>query len=169
MREPTAHQDDTDQQTEMDRFSGSTLTEDELREFLAGPWVCKLGTLTADGAPYVTPLWYEYDGQAYVIVGRERAVWIDHIRRDPRVALCIDDPDGSHRRVLVQGRAEIVDGPSVRGAWLATARRMAERYMGGAAGSAYMERTLDFPRYTVRVVPETTTTWRGGWARKYYA
>ena len=154
---------------EMDRFSGSRLTDDELREFLAGAWVCKLGTLTEDGAPYVTPLWYDYDGAGYVIIGRERAVWIDHVRHDPRVALCIDDPDGSHRRVLVQGRAEIVEGPSTRGPWLPVARRMAERYMGGAAGSAYMERTLDFPRYTVRVVPEKTTTWRGGWARKYYA
>ncbi|MBA2448450.1 MAG: PPOX class F420-dependent oxidoreductase [Chloroflexi bacterium] len=155
----------------MERFGGGALAADELREFLAGAWVCKLGTLTDDGAPYVTPLWYEYepDAESYVLIGRERAVWLAHVRRDPRVALCIDDPDGSHRRVLVQGRAEIVEGPSTRGPWLPTARRMAERYMGGADGGAYMERTLDFPRYTVRIIPEKTTTWRGGWARKYYA
>ncbi len=46
---------------EMDRHEGSTLTDEELREFLAGPWVCKLGTLTKDGAPYVT------DDNTYVL------------------------------------------------------------------------------------------------------
>jgi PPOX class probable F420-dependent enzyme len=147
---------------------GSRLADDELLEFLSGAWICRLGTLTEDGYPYVTPLWYEYDGAGYVFIGRERADWLQHIRRDPRVGLCIDDPDGSHRRVVVQGRAEIVEGPSVRGPWLPIAKRMAERYMGGPDGLKYMERTLDFPRVTVRVVPERTTTWRGAWAPKYY-
>jgi len=150
------------------QFSGSTLSAEELREFLAGPWVCKLGTLTVEGAPYITPVWYEYDGEGFTIIGRERAIWVEHIRRDGRVALCIDDPDGAHTRVLVQGRAAIVEGPSARGPWLPVARRMAARYLGDASGSTYMERTLDFPRYTVRVQPEQTTTWRGAWARRYY-
>ncbi len=149
-------------------FGGSALSEEELREFLAGAWICKLGTLTADGYPYITPVWYEYDGEGFVIIGRERAAWVEHIRGDPRVGLCIDDPDGTHTRVLVQGRGEIVEGPSARGPWLPVARRMATRYMGGASGSAYMEQTLDFPRYTIRVRPEKLTTWRGAWARKYY-
>jgi PPOX class probable F420-dependent enzyme len=146
---------------------GARLADDELHAFLSGAWICRLGTLTEDGFPYLTPLWYEYDGAGYIFIGRERADWIGHIRRDPRVGLCIDDPDGSHRRVIVQGRAEIIEGPSVRGSWLPIARRMAERYMGGADGGAYMERTLDYPRITVRVVPERTTTWRGAWARRY--
>lgn len=148
---------------------GAPLREAELREFLAGAWICRLGTLDLDGGPCVTPVWYEYDPDgSYLIVGRERSAWLDHIRRDPRVALCIDDPDGSHRRVLVRGHAEIVEGPSVRGGWLPIARRMAERYMGGPDGARYMERTLDYPRVLVRVTPERTTTWRGAWARKYY-
>jgi PPOX class probable F420-dependent enzyme len=143
------------------------LTDAELGEFLAGPWICRMGTLTEDGAPCVTPLWYEYDGSGYLLIGRERSAWLDHIRRDPRVSLCIDDPDGTHRRVLVQGRAEIVEGPTVRGSWLPIARRMAERYMGGPDGAGYMERTLDFPRVMVRVSPDHTTTWQGPWAKRY--
>jgi PPOX class probable F420-dependent enzyme len=147
--------------------AGTRLADDELRAFLDGPWICRLATLTVDGFPYVTPLWFEYDGEGYVFIGRELADWVRHIRRDPRVGLCIDDPDGSHRRVVVQGRAEVVEGPSVRGPWLPIARRMAARYMGGPDGASYMERTLDFPRVTVRVLPERTTTWQGAWARKY--
>jgi PPOX class probable F420-dependent enzyme len=148
--------------------SGSALSDEELRELLAGPWICRLGTLTDEGYPAVNPVWYEYDGEGYIIIGRERSTWVSHIRRDGRVGLCIDDPNGAHARVLVRGRAEIVEGPSVRGPWLPIARRMAARYMGAEGGGAYMERTLDFPRYTVRIHPEQTTTWRGSWARRYY-
>ena len=147
--------------------AGAPLSDAELRAFLAEPWICRLATVGEDGFPQVTPLWFEYDGASYTFIGRERADWVRHIRANPRVGLCIDDPDGSHRRVSVQGRAEIVEGPSVRGPWLAMARRMAERYMGGPDGVRYMERTLDFPRVTVRVTPERTTTWRGPWARRY--
>ncbi|MCC7371476.1 MAG: PPOX class F420-dependent oxidoreductase [Chloroflexi bacterium] len=146
---------------------GSRLTGDELAEFLSGAWICRLATLSDDGHPYVTPLWFEYDGDGYVFIGRERAEWIAHIRRDPRVGLCIDDPDGAHARVVVQGTAEIVEGPSVRGPWLPIAERMARRYMGGDDGLKYMTKTLDFPRVTIRVTPERTTTWRGAWAAKY--
>ncbi|MFN8524961.1 MAG: PPOX class F420-dependent oxidoreductase [Chloroflexota bacterium] len=148
---------------------GAPLESDETREFLNGPWLCRLATLDADGAPYINPLWYEYDGAGYLIVARERAAFVEHIRRDPRVSLCIDDPDGTHRRVNVQGRAEIVEGPTVRGSWLPIAERMALRYMGSASGNAYMQKTLDYPRFLIRVVPEKTTTWSGGWARKYTA
>jgi PPOX class probable F420-dependent enzyme len=146
---------------------GSRLAGDELAEFLAGAWICRLATLTDDGFPHVTPLWFEYDGEGYVFIGRERAEWIAHIRQNPRVGFCIDDPDGSHSRVVVQGHAEIVEGPSVRGPWLPIAERMARRYMGGTDGLKYMEKTLDYPRITVRVIPERTTTWRGAWAPKY--
>lgn len=149
-------------------FTGSRLTDEEMAEFLAGAWICHLGTMTDDGFPYVTPLWYEFDGEGYILIGRERADWLRHIQRDPRVGLSIDDPHGTHTRVLVQGRADVVEGPSVRGPWLPIAERMARRYMGGDNGLVYMERTLDFPRVTVRVTPERTTTWRGAWATKYY-
>lgn len=147
--------------------TGSRLEGDDLAAFLEGAWICKLSTLDADGYPYVTPLWFEWDGVGFVFIARARATFIEHIRRDPRVGLCVDDPDGSHRRVIARGRAEIVEGPSVRGSWLPIAQRMAARYMGDASGGVYMQRTLDYPRYTIRVVPDRTITWQGPWAAKY--
>src|SRR5439155_9787459 len=86
--------------------AGSRLTDDELQEFLAGAWICRMGTLTEDGAPCVTPVWYDYDGAGYVIIGRERAECLDHIRHDPPASVCIDDPDGRHRLARALGRAE---------------------------------------------------------------
>lgn len=62
--------------------------------FLAeGRWIAKLATVSPEGRPYVTPVWYEYDGQALYVAGREQARWIAHLRRHPWVAVLIDNPE----------------------------------------------------------------------------
>ena len=65
------------------------LDETTLARFLAEPWNARIATVDRRGWPYLTPVWYEFDAAARVffVVGRERAAWIDHIRREPRVAL----------------------------------------------------------------------------------
>ena len=65
------------------------LTEAEAIAFLAEPWNARLGTLGPDGWPHIAPVWYEFVSadRTFLVVGRERADWVAHIRRDPRVAL----------------------------------------------------------------------------------
>ena len=147
-----------------DKIGG--LSEDELRRFLAEPWTARIATVTTDGWPYLTPVWYEYEAarRCFLIVGRERAEWVRHIRATARVALHVaDDFRAQHTRVLVQGRAEIVEGPIAP----ATSPRLGEltdrlslRYLG-ANGPAYAARTAGRPRVLVRVVPERWRTWTG--------
>ncbi len=63
-----------------------------------------LATLMPDGQPQVTPVWCDFDG-AHVLVnsaaGRQKDL---NIRRDPRVALAILDPDNPYRYLEVRGR-----------------------------------------------------------------
>lgn len=67
-----------------------------------------LATLMPDGAPQVTPVWVDYDGQ-YVIFNSARGRQKDrNVRRDTRVAIAILDPDNPYRYLEVRGRvAEI--------------------------------------------------------------
>ena len=113
------------------------LTDAELHEFLAGPWICRMGTLTEDGAPCVTPLWYEYDGSGYLLIGRERSAWLDHIRRDPRVSLCVDDERPPFAYVLIEGTATLSDDLDELRRWAA---RIAGRYMGADLAESYGQR-----------------------------
>ena len=55
-----------------------SLAADELDRFLAEPWNARIATVDADGWPYVTPVWYEFDptSRAFDLVGRERAAWV---------------------------------------------------------------------------------------------
>ena len=56
------------------------LTRQELYDFpTSGRRLLKLATLTEDGAPYVVPLWYDYDGEGFGVAGR----------REPSSASCL--------------------------------------------------------------------------------
>lgn len=143
------------------------LVKEELREFLHMAWVARLATLREDGAPYCTPVWYEYDGTAFYIVARERSAYVRHIRMDPRVCLSIARDDPPYARVQVEGEAEIVEGPAVEGRWVEIARRMIPKYYR-EAGPEYLTRTLGRPRVLIRIAPKKITSWGGGdWHPRY--
>ncbi|ETW97431.1 MAG: hypothetical protein ETSY1_22645 [Candidatus Entotheonella factor] len=140
------------------------LKPDELHAFLTtGRHILKLATLTPDGWPYIVPVWYIYDGSAFTILARPKNRWVAYIEADPRVSLCIDTVEAPYTRVLVKGRAEIVD-PQWIGPW----QDLAVRYLGAEAGQAYYEETKMMPRVNIRIAPQEVTTWGGGgWHPRY--
>ena len=63
-----------------------------------------LATVMPDGTPQVTPVWVDYDG-GYVLFNSARGRQKDrNLRRDPRLALAILDPDNPYRYIEVRGR-----------------------------------------------------------------
>ena len=144
------------------------LTADEIAAFLDGPIVARIASVQADGAPYITPVWQEWDGEKLYFIPRERSVIVEHIRREPRVAVSCALDDAPNTRLLMQGVAEIIEGPAVlTGEMLAIAERMAERYLG-ERGPEYLIPTHDRPRYLIVVRPTKITSWEGvEWHPKY--
>lgn len=77
---------------------------DDLLELLRKPSPCFVATLMADGSPQLTETWVSTDGEHVVlnIVGgmqKER-----NLRRDPRIAVNVADPDQVARFFEVRGR-----------------------------------------------------------------
>jgi PPOX class probable F420-dependent enzyme len=149
------------------------LSDAEMAAFLAEPWNARLATLGPDGWPYVAPVWYEFEpgAKVFLVVGRERADWIAHICGDPRVAFHVaDDEHAEHTRVMVQGRAAILEGPVAPSASArigALTRRLSLRYLG-PDGPTYAERTINRPRVLVEIRPERWRTWTGReWHLRY--
>ena len=149
------------------------LTDAELATFLAEPWNGRLATITPEGWPYVAPVWYEFerDPRAFLVVGRERAQWIAHIRVNSRVAFHVaDDLHAHHTRVQVQAEARILEGPIAPAAsptLLELTHRLSRRYLG-PDGLRYAEHTIQRPRVLVRLEPVSWTTWTGReWHPRY--
>ncbi|MXZ67746.1 MAG: hypothetical protein F4X18_03570 [Acidimicrobiia bacterium] len=153
------------------------LEGEEFDAFLAGSYLARVACLTPDGAPYVIPLWYQWDGNAMWFVGRQRAVWCEYMKADPRVSLVVDaphsEPDEMGRsveipKVIMQGMAEIVEEPNVGGQWVDVAKEMSYRYLG-PNGPEYLTGTINQPRWLIKVVPSEVMSWQGvGWARRYW-
>ena len=153
------------------------LDRNALEQFLAGAYLARVACLTLDGAPYVIPLWYEWDGEAMWFVGRQRAVWCEYMKNDPRVSLVVDarfsEPDESGMsmetpRVIMQGNAQIVEEPNVGGQWVEYAKAMSYRYLG-PVGPEGLTGAINQPRWLIKVVPTEIVSWMGvGWARRYW-
>ena len=144
------------------------LTPEQMDELLAGPIIARLATVKPDGAPYVVPVWQYWDDGSMFIIPREKSSFVEYVRNEPRVAVsCADDEDPDHPRVLIEGTAEIVEGPAaMTGRMLEIAREMVLRY-AGEPGLAYLQATIDKPRYLLRISPEKITTWASGWHPRY--
>ncbi|MEV1067603.1 pyridoxamine 5'-phosphate oxidase family protein [Streptomyces sp. NPDC050263] len=86
------------------------MTAGELDAFLADQRTCRVATVSLDGAPHVSALWFLWDGTAlwlYSVVRSKR--WAD-LRRDPRVAIVIDTGEeyDALRGVELSGAVEFV-------------------------------------------------------------
>ncbi|MFF1445362.1 pyridoxamine 5'-phosphate oxidase family protein [Streptomyces sp. NPDC058295] len=82
----------------------------ELDAFLTLQRTCRVATVSTDGAPHVSALWFLWDGTAlwlYSVVRSKR--WAD-LNRDPRVAIVIDTGEeyDALRGVELSGAVEFV-------------------------------------------------------------
>jgi PPOX class probable F420-dependent enzyme len=156
------------------------LTDAERDAFLNEPGVLmRVAVVRPDGSPLVTPIWFIYEEGAIWFTPRARSEWFDCLRRDPRVALCIDEQPLPYRKVVVEGRAELVHDVGDDDVWRERYRRIARRYVPPAGADAYIRDTIDEPRglFRVGVADARVKSWRmpiesedprGRWHGRYY-
>lgn len=71
-----------------------------------------LATLKKDGTPALSPMTAGVDDRGHVVIStRQTAYKVAHIRRDPRVWLCVFPDEFFGQWIQVEGIAEIIDLP----------------------------------------------------------
>ncbi|MEM7221048.1 MAG: pyridoxamine 5'-phosphate oxidase family protein [Pseudomonadota bacterium] len=152
----------------------------EQAAFLDEPGILmRIAVVRADGTPLNTPIWFIYRDEAIYFTPREKSEWFACLRRDPRVALCIDEQPAPYRKVIVEGTAELVHDIHADDAWRDLYRDIAHKYVGREAGDAYVNNTIDQPRglYRVTLAEAKVRNWRmpvgeeaatGIWHDRYY-
>jgi len=156
------------------------LTDTERTAFLNEPGVLmRVAVVREDGSPLVTPIWFLYEDDAIYFTPRDKSEWFACLRRDPRVALCIDEQPHPYRKVLIEGAAELVYDAGNDDVWRDQYRRIAKRYVDADAAEAYVQNTIDQPRglFRVPLADSKVVTWRmpgegedgmGIWHERYY-
>lgn len=156
------------------------LTPDQCATFLDEPGhLLRLGTNGTDGLPRVVPIWFIHEEGALWFTPRAKSAWLDDLRADPSVCCTIDESEGSMRKVVARGRAELVHDLGADNIWRDQYRRMACRYTPESFADAYIDDTIAEARCLYRLVLTSAqiTTWRmpvqgenrlAVWGRQYY-
>ncbi|MFJ6698792.1 pyridoxamine 5'-phosphate oxidase family protein [Streptomyces sp. NPDC091272] len=86
------------------------MTDTERDAYLTGQRVCRVATVSADGAPHVGALWFVWDGASVWLYSITRSRRWAQLGKDPRLAVVVDDgvEYGELRGVELSGAAEFV-------------------------------------------------------------
>ena len=100
---------------------------DGLLDLLRRPSPCFLATLMPDGSPQMTQTWVDTDGTHVLINTVDGHQKVRNVRRDPRVAVSVTDPENPSRYFAVRGRVVdmTTDGAAEH------IEELAQRYLGG--------------------------------------
>ena len=122
---------------------------DKYRDLFNKRAFASLSTLMPDGRPQVTPVWVDLDGD-YVIFNSAKGRQKDrNVRRDPRVALAIIDPDNPYRYLEIRGRVVEITEEGAD----ANIDKLAKKYLGV---DKYPYRQGNETRVIYKIQPEHT-------------
>jgi PPOX class probable F420-dependent enzyme len=124
---------------------------DKYRDLFTKRAFASLATLMPDGSPQVTPVWVDLEADL-VLVNTARGRQKDkNMRRDPRVAMAIIDPENPYRYLEIRGRvSEITEegaDPHID--------KMAKKYLGA---DKYPYRQPSETRVIFKIQPERVNT-----------
>lgn len=112
-------------------------TEELIRDLMRDRAIAHVATLTPDGEPHVTPMWFHYRNGEFWFISPRHADKIKHIEQDARVAVSISDTQLPYRAVMARGKATVVDDD--------TARRLTEelqkKYIGADTELPFTDET----------------------------
>ena len=91
------------------------MTNEELWKFVEERKSLQVATLGADGAPHLTTLWFAVVDGEIVFETFTKSQKIVNLRRDPRIAVLVEDGEryDQLRGVSIRGRAELHSDPEV--------------------------------------------------------
>lgn len=81
----------------------STTLQQRTLELVDRPVLAAFSTLNADGSPHTTPVWIDRDGEVLRVNTAQGRVKHRNVARDPRVAVCMVDPDDPMHVLAVRG------------------------------------------------------------------
>ncbi len=131
-----------------------TMTMEEVKSFMAEPWLTHVATLTKTGHPHVTPIWSCYDGEFFYITlmdGNPKSRALD---RDNRISLSVSSDTLPFRGVVVHGTAEMIRG-DVR----PIVRKIAAKHVGDEKADGAADMLLANPQAVAKITPKRIYSW----------
>jgi PPOX class probable F420-dependent enzyme len=136
-----------------------SMSRDEVAQFLAAPRTLSVATVSADGRPHLSAVWYGFVSEEIAFLTYRSSQKAVNLRRDPRVS-CMAEEGRTYaelRGVTLTGRAEVLDDEDVR---FHLALSTGERYEGGSSEADHDRiRASIAKRIAVRVIVDDVASW----------
>lgn len=127
---------------------------DPVHALLTGASPTVITTLLPDGSPHATEVWVDADGDTVLVNTVDTHQKVRNVRRDPRVALVVIDPENLSRHAALRGRVVEITTDGARD----HIEELSQRYTG-----------QPYPwwggRDQTRVVLRIEVDWQGGQLR----
>lgn len=129
----------------------ATMTKAEYQAFLMEKTrTGKVATVNAAGHPHVAPVWFVLDGDDIIFMTGEDTAKGKHLRRDPHLALCVDEEQPLYSFVIMQGTVSLSVDTAAMLPW---SIKIADRYMGHEQAETYGRRNAVQGEMLVRFTP----------------
>ena len=129
------------------------MTRDERERFLADLHVGLLAVASADGAPILVPIWYQYEPGGDLLFNTDRDS-IKHaaLAAAGRASVCVQREEFPYAYVTIDGPLAIDDATEVE------RTQIAVRYLGDDLGLGYVSSTDGDAMVAVCITPERWRT-----------
>jgi PPOX class probable F420-dependent enzyme len=126
-----------------------SLLSAEVRRLASLPIITVLATQRRDESIQLNPIWFELDGDEFVINSNTRRTWPANLQREGEAVLLLVDPENTERYAQIRGRMVDVKPD----ADLAVINRLARRY----TGKKFRALEPGEERITLRIAPVKIT------------
>jgi len=92
--------------------TSTRMSREQIDAFLAAPRHAVVAAKRADGRPLLSPVWYVFEESRFYFSVLVNAAKCRDLRRDPRIAICVDGAHPDARFVSIYGEAEIIEESS---------------------------------------------------------
>ena len=130
----------------------SNTIPDKYRDLFEKKAFGQLATLMNDGSPQVTPVWCDFDGKHVRVNSALGRVKDKNVRRNPKVAISLQDPDNPYRYITVRGTVEEITQAGADDHIDA----LAKKYLGK---DKYPGRTPGEVRVIYKIRPDRVSAW----------
>ena len=134
------------------------MNPEQLRRFLAQPHLMDLATITPEGYPHVTPIWFDYDGEVFLVSTTRERKKARNIGKRPQAGFSIAEHNLPYAAVVGYGDVGVGDDPG--GSLL---KQLAHKYLPAEKADTYFHELMAAggSRIVLTIRPRRMLSWTG--------
>lgn len=132
------------------------MSDARLKKFLTEKHLLNIATITPEGFPHVTPVWFDYDGKSFLISTTNERKKARNLTKNPNAGFSIAPVDLPYKAVVGYGKVEMTPDP--KGVLI---QKLCRKYLPADKADKYFASLMSEKSH--RIIVKLTPTWIRNW------